>query len=357
MNDAQIYIQLREFMDRLPTGFPETPNGVEIKILRKLFSPEEADLFMKLSMSPENVDTIARRIGSDAEWLGSRLEQMARKGLLFRTYQGDETCYQTFQFIIGLYEFQLNTIDAGLAQMIEEYIPHFGMSLALSGVRTRQLRVVPVQSSVATASSVAPYNRVRELVLNQDLISLQDCICKKEQGLLGNHCDRPHEVCFAFGDFGKYYIDNGLGRRVDGVEALAVIDKAEAAGLVLCPTNSQELAALCCCCSCCCPYLRFGKMTPRPREMFRTEYAAVINPEVCSGCGTCLDRCQMDAIEEQGETMTIREAHCIGCGLCVSECPESAISLIHTPMAAVPPATITETFDIIRRERGIADQV
>ena len=54
-----VYTRLREFMDTLPTGFPATPNGVEIKILKKLFTPEEAELTMKLSKEPEEVREIA----------------------------------------------------------------------------------------------------------------------------------------------------------------------------------------------------------------------------------------------------------------------------------------------------------
>ena len=38
----EVYLELREFLDRLPGGFPATDIGVEMKILRKLFTPEGA---------------------------------------------------------------------------------------------------------------------------------------------------------------------------------------------------------------------------------------------------------------------------------------------------------------------------
>ncbi|MEE4112150.1 MAG: 4Fe-4S binding protein [Desulfobacteraceae bacterium] len=357
MTEQQVYVRLREFMDNLPTGYPETPTGVEMRILRKLFSPEEADLFMKLKMAPEDVESISRRIGDDPTELTGRLEQMAQKGLLYRTYRGETVCYQAFHFIIGIYEFQLKSMDTELAQMMEEYVPHYGMAQILSGVKTKQLRVAPVKSSLDPSSVVAPYERIREEVRKQEVISLQTCICKKEQGLLGNPCSRPHEVCFAFGDFGRYYIDNKLGRRIDANEAMEVLDKAEAAGLVLCPSNSLELACLCCCCPCCCPYLRYGKMAQRPREMFRTEYLAVIDAAACTGCENCLDRCQMAAIEEGDGVMIVLDDRCIGCGLCVAHCPEEAISLKHVPADETPPRTIDHVFDRIRQERGLTDQV
>ena len=54
MNE-DVYTQLREFMDSLPGGYPATPSGVEIKLLKKLFTPEQAELTMKLRQEPTKV--------------------------------------------------------------------------------------------------------------------------------------------------------------------------------------------------------------------------------------------------------------------------------------------------------------
>ncbi len=60
-----VYVELREFMNVLPAGYPSTPSGVEIRILKKLFSPEEAELTMQLKNEPEEVPAIAVRLGLD----------------------------------------------------------------------------------------------------------------------------------------------------------------------------------------------------------------------------------------------------------------------------------------------------
>ena len=44
---------MREFLDTLPAGFPAAPSGVELKILKKLFTEEEAALTMQLRNDPE----------------------------------------------------------------------------------------------------------------------------------------------------------------------------------------------------------------------------------------------------------------------------------------------------------------
>jgi len=176
---------------------------------------------------------------------------------------------------------------------IEEYLPYYGMSLA--EVKTSQMRVIPLDSAVETVPEVAPYNRIRDLVREQDTIAVQQCICRKEQGLLGNECEKPQEVCIGFGDFAQFYIDNKMGRQISTDEALKVLDLAEESGLILTPTNSQKLEAICCCCSCCCPNYRFSKMMERPGDMVRSYYQARIDSDLCTSCGDCIERCQMES--------------------------------------------------------------
>lgn len=345
------YNRLRGFLDTLPTGYPETLSGVEIKILKRLFTPEQAELTMKLKQAPEEVSLIAERIKMDESELALKLEEMAQKGLIFRTRDQDKVFYQAFQFIIGIYEFQVKNLDKEFCELFEEYLPYFGMSLA--NVKTKQLRVIPVGSALSIKSEVATYNNIRDLVREQDNIAVTECICAKEQGILGNECYKPIETCIAFGDFAQYYVDNNMGRKISTDEAFKLLDRAEEIGLVLQPTNTQEIAAVCCCCTCCCPYLRFAKMSDRPADFFTSYYKSTIDSDLCTACGECIDRCPMDAIEE-GETVSeVKEENCIGCGLCVSICPEEAISLIEKPSMEVPQMTITETFNKIQAERMV----
>lgn len=44
----QVYYKLAKVLDTLPNGFSATENGLEIKLLKKIFTPEEADLFCDL---------------------------------------------------------------------------------------------------------------------------------------------------------------------------------------------------------------------------------------------------------------------------------------------------------------------
>lgn len=347
-----IYARLREFMDSLPGGYPATPSGVEIKLLKKLFTPEQAELTMKLRQEPEDVPSIAARTGLGEKELAERLEELALKGCIFRVRQDEKRLYQAYQFVVGVYEFQLNHLDREFSELFEEYLPHIGLSMAQ--VKTSQMRVIPLESAVEATPAVETYNRLRDLVRQQDVISVEHCICRKEQGLLGNECEKPKEVCIGFGDFAQFYIDNGMGRQISVDEALQVLDTAEEAGLVACPTNSEKIEAICCCCSCCCPILRFAKLMPRPADSVTSYYEARIDPEECTICGLCVDRCQMDAIEETDDVYQVIDGRCIGCGLCVAECPTEAISMVAKPGAEPPPPTFEATLSKIGAERGLS---
>jgi electron transport complex protein RnfB len=348
--NTDVYTRLREFMDTLPAGFPATPTGVEIKILKKLFTPEQAELAMKLGKEAEEVGAIAARIGMDAAALGWQLEEMAQKGLIFRVRDKDRVSYQAYQFLVGVYEFQLNRLDKEFCELFEEYLPHIGTTLM--ALKTKQLRVVPVESAVEAAPTVASYNRIRDLIKEQEVISLAPCICRKERELLGKPCAKPPETCFGFGAFGSFYIDNHLGRAISTDEALRILDQAEEAGLVLNLSNTQKIEWLCCCCTCCCPTLKFVKMMPRPADWVRAYYQAAIDADLCIACGECLERCQMAAIKEGADFAEMIEGRCIGCGLCVSTCPVEAISLQPKPDMEAPPASLAETLKKIESERG-----
>jgi hypothetical protein len=170
-----VYTRLREFMDKLPGGYPETPTGVEIKILKKLWMPDEAELTMKLKNEPEEVSVIAKRVGMDEAELGEKLEAMAQKGIIYRVRSGTKRLYQAYQFVVGVYEFQLKNLDREFCELFEEYLPYAGMSVM--GQPTKQMRVVPVESAVGKGKGVAPYNQIRELVKKQEFFTVQDCIC------------------------------------------------------------------------------------------------------------------------------------------------------------------------------------
>jgi len=350
--EEEVFIKLREFLDRLPGGYPETDSGVELKILKKLFSPQEAVMAMQLTLEPEPASVIVGRCNMHEDEASDLLESMARKGLIWRFKEGDEIVYQAAQFVIGIYELQVKEMDREFAEMLEEYFPFVAMAMA--SVDTMQLRTVPVSTAVEATHTVATYDQVRELVKQQELISAAPCVCRKERRILGDDCGHTLENCMGFGRYAQHYIEYGYGKEISREEALRILDQAEEEALVLTVSNAQDIDFVCSCCGCCCGALRIINLLPNPADLVVTSFQAEIDPELCTACGECVDRCQLNAIVEGEEFMQVDKARCIGCGLCVTACPEDAASLQLKPEVEVPPLDWDETLARILEERGLA---
>lgn len=351
MQAEHIYENLAEHLNRLPAGFPRTPSGVEMRILRRLFTPEEAALAPLLSLKPETPAEIAARAEKPEDEIAQKLQEMSHKGLVFRLRKGAETRYMAAQFVIGIWEYHVNDLDLELIRDMNEYIPYFfDQSYYL---RTPQLRTIPIPGSLTAEQTVMPYEEARRIIEEQERIVVAPCICRKEHQMAGHGCDRPLESCLVFGAGAVYYEENGLGRSIDHEEALKILQRAEQAGLVLQPSNAKKVVNICTCCGCCCQILKNLKKLPKPAEFVASNHYAVVDREACTGCETCLERCQMEAIKMEEGTASIDVDRCIGCGLCVPTCADGAITLEvkAKDKRREPPRHFMETYMRIAQER------
>jgi len=349
----KIYERLREHLDSLPTGYPKTQSGVELKILQKLFTSEEAEMACQLKPIPESAEQIAQRLDRDPEKVSDLLWRMSHKGLIFRVKNNGVNQYMAMMFIVGILEYQVKNLDREFCELFEAYAQE-AMYKELIRPQTPQLRVVPVQQSLEPKMEIRPYDELRKIVDSQNTIALADCICRKKGSLLDHPCSKPLESCMVFGVMGEFYIENGMGRRITKEEAISVLNKCEAAGLVPSPANAQKTGGMCNCCSCCCGMLKAIKLHPHPSSLVKSNYFAKVDESLCAGCETCLERCQMEAIFMEDDLATIDRKRCIGCGLCITTCPTKALSLEmkESKNLYVPPAKAMDTYIQIAKEMG-----
>ena len=325
-----IYRLIQEKLNNYAIGFPATQSGIEIKLLKKLFSEPDARLFLELTLSLEDPQTIAKRTSRELSEVSNQLEEMAGKGLLFRLRRGEKIRYAAAPYVVGIYEFQVGRMDKEFAELSEAYFKE-AMFASISGT-ILPLRTIPVDQSIEPELQIAPYADVKKIIAGKDKIAVLPCVCRVQQHQLDSECDKPTEVCMAFGSHADYYVENGWGRYVNQEEAQAVLDASEKAGLVAQPGSTINPGGLCNCCGDCCGLLRALKLIPNPADHVLNNYIAFVDREECTSCETCLDRCQIDAITmDHQDLASINPARCIGCGLCITTCPAEALHLHSKP--------------------------
>ena len=351
-NEADVYHRLAHHLDSLPAGFPATESGVELRILRKLFSEQEAALALALRMRPEPVTKICQRLNLSAAELEPELLKMSKKGLIFRLERGDSTLYMASQFVVGIWEYHVNDLDEELIHDVNEYVPQL-LAKSWAQMDTQQLRVIPVAESLDSETSIMPYEVAEQIFAEQSAIVVAPCICRKEQKMVGAGCDAPMEACFIFGSAANFYKDNGLGREISQAEALDLLQAGLDAGLVLQPSNAQKPVNICMCCGCCCQVLKNLKKIPHPAKMIAANYFAEVDEELCIACGDCAERCHMEAITI-ATAAVVDLNRCIGCGVCVPVCDYDALAIKQKAPAArtLPPETMVNTFMQMAQERA-----
>lgn len=321
-----VYERLREFLDQFPIGFPKTVSGVEMRILRRLFTPEQAEAALLLSPFPEEASQIAARSGRDAEELTRALEGMADDGLVLRLRRKGRPLFQAAPFMIGLYEYSVKKIDRELAALFKEFYDT-ALQTEMGASNIPGFKVIPVGRHIAADMALLPYHRLEEEVRTARRISVAECICRKEARLTGHACDHPLETCLSFGVAAEYYIETGLGREITAEEALDILKAADEAGLVHAGANSKHLSNICNCCPCCCASLKgIVHKGHDKRKYVNALYEAVVDQGECVACEVCLDRCPVGAIVVD-DTARVDRERCLGCGLCAGACPEEALSL------------------------------
>ena len=351
-----IYKKLSAILDTLPNGFPSTLSGVEIKLLKKIFTPQQAELFCDMRLTFETAEEIAQRTGRSLDGLAEMLNTMSQAGQLFMIKLGNSVYLKMLPWVFGIYEFQAGRLDKEFAELNEEYRTIYGKQF-FSKI-PQLMQVLPIEEKILTKEDALPYEKVSSIIENGQSFLVNDCICKKEQGLLGKPCDRPVQVCLAIAPIPGIFDNSPTGRVISKGEAYELLKMTEEKGLVHLTSNVQYGSFYVCnCCKCCCGVLSaINNLGIPATDVVNAHYYAEIDPDKCVGCGLCFDeRCQVGAIEAGEDTYRIIHDRCIGCGLCVSSCPGEAVRLIHKDrdILAPPPLTEEAWFEERGKKRGV----
>ena len=329
------YQLLARRLDSLPNGYPPSPDGLEIRLLERLYSPQEAELASLLRLTLESARQISERTGGDPKQIRDMLKSMAKRGLINAGRIEGGLGYGLLPFVVGIYEMQVQSLDREMAQLFEEYYQQsFGDML---NIEPAVHRVIPVGESVQVDMEIRPYESAADIVKHAQAWGVVECICRKQKALIGDPCEHPLEVCMMLNQNPGAFDNNSFIRALTLEEALDTLQIAAEAGLVHSVSNNQHGESyICNCCTCSCGILRGISELGIANAVAYSAFINTVDEELCMACEDCLDYCQFEALS-MDLTVQVDQLRCVGCGVCVQACPEQALILVRRPENEVTP--------------------
>ncbi len=323
-----VFKQLAVKLDQIPNGYPKTKSGVELKILAKLFTEEEAALACFLSLELRSIAEVAELSGLEVTATKTLLISMVKKGLIeLKKQEGKGLVFCLMPFVVGFYERQNGKIDKEFAELFEDYYHEAFHEIMM--VNPSVHRVIPVEKTIPVNIDVMHYEKASTYLNEANAWGVLDCICRVQKNLIGKGCDHPIENCLAFSSKVGAFDNADTIRALSKDEAFNILEEANKAGLVHTTNNAQhDVTYICNCCTCSCGVLRGMSEHGSLSAVASSDFYAKVDEDLCNGCEVCVDRCQFGAIKIEYRTSVINPNFCFGCGLCVTTCSSDALSLI-----------------------------
>ena len=341
MTEQDVYQELAEMIDKNDphvVGVPITP--AFMKLLHLQFTPEEARLALQVGMVGGTLEQLAAKIGMDKGRLKKMLEKMADKGTMWVDPGKEDPVYRTLGSCApGLVETGLFgnirfPYDVELAKALHQVL----FEWARDKLCTLGFPFAPIWAHPwALPEDARPEENLAEFLKSQSYFSVSMCPCRLSHWISdpGNHCDHMLEACLHSGDTARWCVEHGMGREITMEEALDILRKANAEGLV----HSINIEGFICnCCTDCCP-LFMGFLQLKTKTVIASPFIPQIDEDTCNACGTCVDVCPVGALKLEGFPV-LDQGVCIGCGVCVTHCSLGSMKLVRRTQEVVIPEEV-----------------
>lgn len=377
--------RLRQRLDQGVIGAPA--HKALYEILGLLFSAEEAEIAARMPFGFSSTRKLARLWGKDEGTLQAKLDGMADKGLLFDLQRKGRSYWYLNPLVIGFFEFTMMRIrtevdQKALAHRMWEYMfedPSMAFMREVGPKGETQLFRPLVHEEALPESyvEVLDHERASHLVHEAGAWTVGLCHCRHVAMHRGKPCVKavgrgePMEVCLSFGDPARYFARRGMGRAIDESEAMDILHRAKAAGLVQLGDNVQRRPTfLCNCCSCCCELLEGYRRLKDTPFLQTSNYIPTVQHDACTRCGACVKACPVQALtleeipgvdaasvsgpgkKRLTHKVVLDQEFCLGCGVCATTCQKNAIPMTPRSRRVHTPETTIERVMTMALERG-----
>ncbi|MEG6505116.1 ATP-binding protein [Nitratidesulfovibrio sp. 1201_IL3209] len=347
-----IYRRLGHAIDNTPVRTPW--NDAFHAMLRELYTPEEAELVVRMPYRPSSMERLERVTGMPRARLQPLLDRLCDKGLVLDIREDgdhainatgaaerravpehghgghhghaahsrihtpavpatpnaqplDDGClYMISPIVIGIFEFTMMRTGGALpsrrwAELFHDYM--FGDRAFMDanfgdGQRVSVMRALPHQETLGDHVEILDYERAATLVEEQRTFAVGLCSCRHEKHHLGTRqCDVDMETCTSMGSGAEYLIRHGFARRIDKAAMHDILARSRDLGFTLSADNVQQgVGFICHCCGCCCNLMQGIRQWGHAGVLVTSSFIARCDASLCNGCGLCGRACPIDAV-------------------------------------------------------------
>ncbi|PJC75016.1 MAG: hypothetical protein CO012_04560 [Syntrophobacterales bacterium CG_4_8_14_3_um_filter_49_14] len=329
MADNDLYEKLAERLN-----YPPSENLM--KILKKMATEEEVAILLEL---PFPVNQLSQKLSIPEMDLSRKMEEFMTRGLTVSTRKGPQLARDVTQLHDASLASAERYVDKELLDLWKEFYDkewrqHLGQEW---GKMQQPLgQVIPAWKALESSSEVPrgailSEENMEEIMRGAEMIAVVPCSCRRSL----RKCNTPLDVCFQFNKWADYAVKREAGKKLTLDQALETNTLAEEAGLVhMQPLMAPGLSVICSCCGDCCALLDPGMAYGTVKNaLIGSRYQPIIDPEQCTGCQECMERCPFMAIEMKkfppGKKLkaALLNEKCFGCGVCAVGCEAEAIKM------------------------------
>jgi Pyruvate/2-oxoacid:ferredoxin oxidoreductase delta subunit len=340
----QVYKDMVNIMGQRGLGFAGKDIPEFYPLVEELFTPEEAAINNAMPQTTFTAAQMAEIMGTTEAEIAPKLKKMADRCLTQSYMKGDLRLFRAMPFVPGILEFVFipggeTERDKKLAKLIYAYKEACTAESPMV-VPFPMQRVITVDETVETGNQIHTYDQVKTYIEKNDKISVGTCYCRHAAHLRGEDTHgMPMQACLFFGRMADYSAESLDAKKITKKEAYDILDECSAAGLVHQTSNvTDEIGYLCACDKWHCYSIKIFLQQAIPSAVFNSGFEPKFDPDKCTACGTCIDRCPAIALEMGDEDVPVVDLNrCFGCAVCATGCDDDTITMVTKPGYATPP--------------------